>query len=143
MKDIRCVISDNNGRPMVWAVYPAETAEKDFERFKKFAPVKCRLVKPEELGIEEKQSIEEQLERLIGYSVSSSGVEKDGNKIIVSIEWGDWKHDHLHAKNIVETAYGDELKFDYDYITQDDGSDCYSADYVYELKDLSKEELER
>lgn len=42
----------------------------------------------------------------------------------ISISWGDWKHDHLATKWLLERA-------GYDYsgsvVTESDGDDCYSA----------------
>ena len=48
---------------------------------------------------------------------------------IISVEWGDWKHDH---------RYLEYLMGELDYIligkkiTNEDGSDCYSADHYYQ-----------
>lgn len=50
--------------------------------------------------------------------------------IRVEIQWGDWKHEHLRADWIAGelglTKIGQE-------ITEEDGSDCYSAihNYIY------------
>ena len=50
------------------------------------------------------------------------------NVVHIEVEWGDWKHDHLRLKWIME-------KYSFRYIgeevTEEDGSDCYSAIHTY------------
>lgn len=49
--------------------------------------------------------------------------------ISVEINWGDWKHDHLRCKYLTERFF-DEIGKDVvieTEITEEDGSDCYSA----------------
>lgn len=50
------------------------------------------------------------------------------NEVQIEISWGDWKHDHLYCRSIME-------KNDYALIeeieTEEDGSDCYSAVHRY------------
>ena len=56
-------------------------------------------------------------------------VSEDGNELVVSIEWGDWKHDHKRCDYLM-------AKKNYlcvrEETTAEDGSDCYSADHYYE-----------
>ena len=54
--------------------------------------------------------------------------EKNGN-IFIEIEWGDWKHDHRNADYIMETAFG--YKVENETVTEEDGSDTYSAVHTY------------
>ena len=52
----------------------------------------------------------------------------------VKIEWGDWKHDHLRCNYLVEEfakANGREIVLKREVVTEDDGSDCYSAKHYY------------
>lgn len=49
-----------------------------------------------------------------------------GNDIGMYISWGDWKHEHLRAQRIIENLINCEISKE---ITEDDGSDCYSAEY--------------
>lgn len=51
--------------------------------------------------------------------------------VVVSISWGDWKHDHLRADYIVEHDLGGYLFGS--VVTEEDGSDCYSADRYYKF----------
>lgn len=47
---------------------------------------------------------------------------------VVSIDWGDWKHEHLRCKYLMlDAGYG----CDGTVTTNEDGSDCYSADHYY------------
>ena len=49
----------------------------------------------------------------------------------IHVEWGDWKHDHLHLKWVME-----QNGFIYmgQNTTEEDGSDTYSADHIYIYK---------
>ena len=52
----------------------------------------------------------------------------DFNMVDVNIEWGDWKHEHLACSWTME-----ELGY-YQFnqvVTEEDGSDCYSAVHYY------------
>lgn len=53
-----------------------------------------------------------------------------GEEVVIEIHWGDWKHEHLRA-----TFLMGKLGFvQYDeYVTEEDGSDCYSANHFYRL----------
>ena len=48
--------------------------------------------------------------------------------LVVSIEWGDWKHSHLWAKTLMKYLGYTEVG---EKVTEEDGSDCYSADHYY------------
>lgn len=48
--------------------------------------------------------------------------------IEAEIEWGDWKHDHLRADWIAAETGFTKLG---DRVTDEDGSDCYSAIHYY------------
>lgn len=54
--------------------------------------------------------------------------ELDNGVIVASIEWGDWKHDHRYL-DVVMSEFGYTL-VGVD-ITEEDGSDCYSAYRMY------------
>lgn len=57
----------------------------------------------------------------------------DGENIIISISWGDWKHDHLWLLDLMEYLGG--YIYTGEYVTEEDGSDCYSAKHTfYKLK---------
>ena len=57
-------------------------------------------------------------------------IEEMENKIAVEICWGDWKHDHLRLKWLMEETFKDLKKVD-SYTTEEDGSDCYSAIHYF------------
>jgi hypothetical protein len=50
------------------------------------------------------------------------------NELVVSIEWGDWKHEHGYCDYLMTligyTSTGQ-------MVTEEDGSDCYSAEHYY------------
>ena len=50
------------------------------------------------------------------------------NSIAVDIEWGDWKHDHLACKYIIKNHFPECEIFD--KVTEEDGSDTYSATHL-------------
>lgn len=55
-------------------------------------------------------------------------------KLYIEIEWGDWKHDHLYADEIVRLkaeANGLALIMGNTVLTEENGSDCYSATHKY------------
>ena len=52
----------------------------------------------------------------------------DKTDVEVLIHWGDWKHDHLRADWLIKEIGGTLFKT---YVTEDNGSDCYSAVHKY------------
>lgn len=52
----------------------------------------------------------------------------DYETIAVTIEWGDWKHDHLRAKHLMKQLGFDQL---IEIATEEDGSDCYSSIHYF------------
>ena len=46
--------------------------------------------------------------------------------VAVEICWGDWKHDHLRLKWLVRERFP-EMRGVESFVTEEDGSDCYSA----------------
>lgn len=57
-----------------------------------------------------------------------SDIWKENDCIYISIEYGDWKHQHLYCDYLMKEL-GYELNDE--IITWEDGSDCYSADREY------------
>jgi hypothetical protein len=55
----------------------------------------------------------------------------EDDEIVVSITWGDWKHDHGWADNLM--SYIGYLCVD-EQVTEENGSDTYSADHYYMKK---------
>lgn len=47
---------------------------------------------------------------------------------IITIEWGDWKHDHLYLQHLMGKV---NLPLKSYIITEENGSDCYSAEYEF------------
>ena len=63
--------------------------------------------------------------------------------VIVSISWGDWKHDHGFVKYLCKKHGGVVIS---STVTEEDGSDCYSADHIVAFvegfKEVADEEVE-
>lgn len=48
--------------------------------------------------------------------------------LIITVEWGDWKHSHGHLDYLMKEKGYEVLGVD---VTESDGSDCYSAEHIY------------
>ena len=48
--------------------------------------------------------------------------------IVVSISWGDWKHEHLWARDLMSFLGYTEIG---SKVTEEDGSDTYSAEHYF------------
>ena len=56
---------------------------------------------------------------------------------VVSIHWGDWKHEHLRCDYLMEQKFGaSKIKVE---VTEENGSDCYSADRYYFVQGLKED----
>lgn len=60
--------------------------------------------------------------------ISDVNESPDGKAVIVSVEWGDWKHTHAYLDKLMERL--GYTKF-HEAITEENGSDCYSADHYF------------
>ena len=58
------------------------------------------------------------------------GVCEDG--ISITIEWGDWKHDHAYMDYLMRTNGFQKIG---EQVTEEDGSDAYSSIHSYQKKD--------
>ena len=50
------------------------------------------------------------------------------NIVVVNIDWGDWKHSHLWARDLMQYLGYVQVG---EVVTEEDGSDCYSAEHTY------------
>jgi hypothetical protein len=48
--------------------------------------------------------------------------------VYIYVIWGDWKHDHICLKNAMQE---NGFIFAGEEVTEEDGSDCYSATHAY------------
>ena len=53
---------------------------------------------------------------------------QDDGAVNVIVNWGDWKHDHLFLKHIMWKNHYRRID---EIVTEEDGSDAYSAEYVF------------
>ena len=51
------------------------------------------------------------------------------DEVIVSIEWGDWKHDHAYCRYLMGLIGYEETD---EEVTEENGSDCYSATHTFQ-----------
>lgn len=60
-------------------------------------------------------------------------------RLVISIDWGDWKHEHRYADFLVKKFFMDKgLSIGTEVnVTEDNGSDTYSADHYYEIDDIA------
>lgn len=69
----------------------------------------------------------------------------DEDTICVDVSWGDWRHDHLRldkvAKEFFESKGYDVINIDTE-VTDEDGSDTYSATHSYRLRKHENESLD-
>jgi len=54
----------------------------------------------------------------------------------IDISWGDWKHEHLRAKWVVEDVLGINVRRWDETVTEEDGGDVYSATHTLWLADV-------
>lgn len=52
----------------------------------------------------------------------------DNGKVYIEFHWGDWKHEHLRCKLLMNELGYEQVAED---VTEDDGSDTYSAIHTY------------
>lgn len=52
----------------------------------------------------------------------------DRKVIVVSIEWGDWRHSHMWGTDLMKYLGYTEIG---NRVTEEDGSDCYSAEHYF------------
>ena len=62
-------------------------------------------------------------------------IDIDDDYIVATINWGDWKHDHLRADYLLNNIGYTCIDT---VVTDSDGSDCYSAKHFY-YKPLDKQ----
>ena len=79
------------------------------------------------MTFEKKLEISEKVEKYLRDNKLWASVEPcwdDLPVIEVDINWGDWKHEHLRAKWLLEEV---GIHFINTKVTEENGSDCYSA----------------
>lgn len=55
-------------------------------------------------------------------------VSSSDNEVYVYISWGDYKHDHAWCQDLMGYLGYKRVSFD---VTDEDGSDCFSAEHTY------------
>lgn len=73
-----------------------------------------------------------EVEKLLSENHINADVEqfRDLPVICIDIRWGDWKHEHLRTNCLLkENVEG--IEYFNTVVTEEDGSDCYSAQHRY------------
>jgi len=84
--------------------------------------------------MKEKKTIESLIKKANAkFEKDGSGITADfaGSTAIIEIEWGDWKHDHAYADQVMGSC---GFKFIGEMVTNENGSDCYSSIHYYKMK---------
>ena len=50
------------------------------------------------------------------------------DSVIISVSWGDWRHSHMFLRTLMGYIGYQQMA---EVLTEEDGSDCYSADHYY------------
>lgn len=101
----------------------------------------------ESIDIDEAQLEKELYDLLLKNNLYPEDMSVHDGEITIYISHGDWKHEHLRCKWLVNDFLEDNGFEDVDYyenLTDDDGSDTYSAEHhwiIYDNNDLSVKEL--
>lgn len=83
--------------------------------------------------------IDELVEYMKGNDLYYSPYVNEEGNLVISVEDGDWKHEHLYLDRLIGKFFfnrGLIVDINSEVIESDDLSDCYSAHHIYELKDL-------
>ena len=80
-------------------------------------------------------TIEDKIDKLLRHVSSIDEHRFVDNKLMVSIHWGDWKHDHLFVRDIIPTTFPNS-RYISGTVTEEDGSDCYSAEHCFYFYDM-------
>lgn len=81
----------------------------------------------------------EKVQKLLDSNYISADVYPHWNLpvIVIDIHWGDWKHDHGRAKWLISQHGGDFIT---SKVTEENGSDCYSAEHYFAFMDGWKDD---
>lgn len=66
----------------------------------------------------------EQAEKFFGKRECPYDISEEDDRIVIYVDWGDWKHDHGYVDNVMREAGYIGLS---NVVTESDGSDCYCA----------------
>lgn len=69
------------------------------------------------------------------YEWDEESVTENLTRIDVHVTWGDWKHDHMFLDYIMKQEGFTPLG---ETVTEEDGSDCYSATHFYFYRNEDK-----
>ena len=76
-----------------------------------------------------KNELIKKVEKLMEENGLYGDVYGDDVLICIDVEWGDWKHEHMRLDLMIADNF--DIKFRAVEVTEEDGSDCYSATHKY------------
>lgn len=76
---------------------------------------------------------DEMIRRYLDDNRVDAEVSSTGGFLSVHIHWGDWKHDHLWSENLMKYIGYVRVATQ---VTEEDGSDTYSAVHVYKKSEM-------
>ena len=100
-----------------WLVWDSEGNESDVREFE------C-VICPEKTD-DELCTIERYLSDNRCYT---DEIYHDNGAILIQVNWGDWKHDHLWLRDLMDYIGYIQIS---ERVTEDNGSDCYSAQHTF------------
>lgn len=119
------MVKQNYGKKAADEWYQFNSVTRDSDK-----TYKGKKVKTEDLSIEEENNLADDVYKyLTDNQFYPNDVFAADTRVMVDISWGDWKHDHLYCDNLMK-AKGYTLVEE--EVTEEDGSDCYSAIRHYE-----------
>ncbi len=74
-----------------------------------------------------------QIEQVMTLCKQYGEVYKDGNRICIEVERGDWKHDHMYIKDIMSGCFNATCVEE--KVTESGVDDSYSSIHYYELNE--------
>ena len=69
-----------------------------------------------------------------GFGYYEANIERNG-VVAIWIEWGDWSHQHAYLKKVMGSIGYTQID---EVVTEENGSDCYSAIHYFKLADVSQ-----
>lgn len=86
--------------------------------------------KTEDLSVEEENKLAGEIEKyLTDNHLYPADVSVDDTRVMVELHWEDWKHGHLRCDDLMKAKGYSLVEYE---VTEEDGSDCYSAIRHYE-----------
>ena len=85
-----------------------------------------------ELDSDALKSVQDTLKSVGLNGLDADMITLDGESVLcIDVVWGDWKHTHLFMNHVLSMRHN--FRVMQEVVTEEDGSDCYSAQHFYTL----------